>query len=331
MSGTILVIGGAGYIGSCTAHLLHQSGCNVIVLDSLLHGQKFLLPSVQLIQDDMGNSAILERIFKQYPIKAVMLFGALIEVGESVKYPARFYDNNVKRILTLLDSMLEYGVGTLIFSSSCAVYGVPEYTPMDEYHPRNPVNAYGKTKLTIEFALQDYAQAYGLHYVALRYFNAAGALPDYGLGEQHDPETHVLPLLLRAALNKKPFTIWGTDYDTRDGSCVRDFIHVHDIAHAHLQALHYLVEGGSSDAFNLGTGHGYTIKELVQAVERTCNVNVDVIHEQRRGGDVAVLVANHAKATSVLGWQPVHSQLQNIVSSALEWEVKKRLLFDKVQ
>jgi UDP-glucose 4-epimerase len=321
---TILITGGAGYIGSHTAYLLHQLGYQIIIIDNLLHGQQFQHQWARLFQGDFADKNILDTIFQNYRIDAVMHFAAFIEVGESVKKPKEFYENNVTKTLVLLDAMLSHNVKKIIFSSSCAVYGNPVQVPMSESNPYAPINAYGKNKLCVEFILQDYAVAYGLQYVALRYFNAAGCLPEQGLGEQHHPETHVIPLLLRAAMQKKPFKIFGSDYPTIDGTCVRDYIHVLDIAQAHILSYDYLSAGGISDAFNLGSGTGYTVGQLIEIAQEVCGVAIDIMRCDRRPGDAEKLVADPAKAFKILGWQPKHSDLREIMQSAYAWELRPR-------
>lgn len=313
---TILVTGGAGYIGSHTAFLLAQKGHKVIVLDALVHHQPSELPWATVIHGDCGDTTLLNTIFTENHIDAVMHFAAFIEVGISVKEPLSFYENNVTKTLTLLKTMMAHNVKTFIFSSSCAVYGTPQALPLVETHPKNPISPYGNTKLVIEMALHDLQIAHGLQYVALRYFNAAGALPEHGLGEYHKPETHVLPLLLRAAHEHKPFYIFGTNYPTTDGTCVRDYLHVLDIAQAHIKALEYLDNGNPSESFNLGTGTGFSIKQLIMAVEKITGIAVNVIEATARAGDPAVLVADPSRAHTVLGWKPQYSELEFILQSA---------------
>ncbi len=323
MKKTILLTGGLGYIGSITAHMLHSAGYQVIIIDSLVYNQTTYLPGVQIIKGDIGNSHLMESLFDTFEIDAVMHFAGLIEVGESVKYPDRFYLNNVANTVKLLDTMRQHGVNSFIFSSSCAVYGNPAYVPMDENHPYAPLSPYGKTKLAVEYALEDYTHAYGLKYVSLRYFNASGALPEHKLGECHNPETHVIPLLLRAAMDRKPFAIFGTDYDTVDGTCIRDYIHVADIAQAHILALEYLCSGGNSEVFNLGTGTGYSVRQLIDVAQRVCKQSIGVAEHPRRPGDAAVLVANANKIKKVLSWQPQHADLERILHDAWVWEQKR--------
>ena len=259
----------------------------------------------------------LEKIFTAYHIDAVMHFAGYIEVGASVRNPLAYYQNNVANTITLLAVMRAHACNTLIFSSSCAVYGIPVSTPIDEEHPRNPISPYGHTKAMIEQIVDDCHQAYGLNYVALRYFNAAGALPQQGLRECHKPETHVIPLLIRAAYERTPFSLFGTDYDTPDGSCVRDFLHVVDIASAHLKALAYLACGGTSTVFNLGTASGISVKQMIHMVEQVTGFTIPIIERARRAGDPAILVANADKALEVLQWHPEHSNLEHILRSAL--------------
>lgn len=321
---TILVVGGAGYIGSHTSYLLHTHGYNVIVIDSFLHNQEFNQPWATLIKSDFADQQALDLIFSKHQIDCVMHFAAFIEVGESVKKPREFYQNNVVKTLTLLNSMLEHEVKNFIFSSSCAVYGVPQKLPLEETHPLSPVNPYGKNKLALEYALQDYSAAYDLKYVSLRYFNAAGAYPEMKLGEQHVPETHIIPLLLRAAQNNNVFNIFGDDYPTTDGSCIRDYIHVMDIALAHILAYKYLEAGNKSNSFNLGSESGFSVKQLINEAEKICNRKIKSQTHSRRPGDVPILIANSAKAESVLGWKPQHSDIQNILKSAFAWESRPK-------
>jgi len=332
MKPTILVTGGAGYIGSHTSFYLAQQGYNVIVLDTLRHKQT-LHPSsfvfaqelsrtssdkdkIKVLDKDFSDQATLAEIFSTYNVQAVMHFAALIEVGESVKHPFAFYENNVIKTIKLLQTMIAYNVKQFVFSSSCAVYGTPDIVPIPENHPKNPISPYGKNKLMVEMCLEDCARAYGLQFISLRYFNAAGALDQEGLGEQHDPETHLIPLALKAAHENRPFYLFGDNYDTPDGSCVRDFLHVQDLASAHAQALHYLQKTKKSEFFNLGTGTGYSVKQVIAAIEKECGKKIAVQVKPRREGDPAKLIANPTKAKTMLQWQPCHSSLENIVASA---------------
>jgi UDP-glucose 4-epimerase len=317
---TVLIVGGAGYIGSHTSWLLHKHNYNIIVLDAVLHNQIFNQPWALLVKSDFADKKILTQIFTENKIDCVMHFAAFIEVGESAKRPKDFYQNNVIKTLDLLNLMIEFGVNKFIFSSSCAVYGNPQKLPLDESHPFTPINPYGKNKLAIEFALQDYSAAYDLNYISLRYFNASGACAEQKLGEWHIPETHVIPLLLRAAINQKKFYIWGDDYPTPDGSCIRDYVHVLDIAQAHVLAYQYLEKNYKSDSFNLGSESGFSVKQLIIAAEKICNTQIRIEICPRRTGDAPILVANSTKARNVLSWKPEYSNLNNILKSALEWE-----------
>jgi len=312
---TILITGGAGYIGSHTALLMSQKGYRVIILDTLNHDQTFDHPWATLIKKDYADKDALHEIFTKNNVHAVMHFAAFIEVGRSVKDPLSFYNNNVVKTLQLLESMIEHNVKKIIFSSSCAVYGIPTQVPLIESHAKAPISPYGSTKLIIEMALKELGVAHDLQFVALRYFNAAGALTQLGLKEQHKPETHVLPLLIEAALNNTPFYIFGDDYPTPDGTCIRDFLHVCDIATAHAKALEYLQVGNPSDFFNLGTGNGFSIKQLIQEVEKIMNTPVKTIVRKRRAGDPALLVADPSHAYTMLGWKPQHSDLTSILLS----------------
>ncbi|MFA6263057.1 MAG: UDP-glucose 4-epimerase GalE [Candidatus Babeliales bacterium] len=322
MKKMILLTGGLGFIGSVTAHVLRSLGYQIVIIDKLLHRQTCTAPWAHVIKGDITNRALLQSIFDEYDFAAVMHFAGLIEVGESVIHPDLFYSNNVIGSLTLLDVMRAHGVSNFVFSSSCAVYGTPQYVPLDEKHACAPVSPYGKTKHAVEYALQDYAAAFDMRFVILRYFNAAGALPAENLGECHDPETHAIPLLLRAAREGKSFSIFGTDYDTPDGTCIRDYVHVHDIAQAHANAVNYLMQGGVSEICNLGTGNGYSVRELITTAQRICGWKILTTACARRSGDVAILVANATKASTLLGWKPVRSDLDTIMRDAWAWEQK---------
>ena len=323
MKPAILVTGGAGYIGSHTAYLASQKGYQIVIIDSLQHNQPFDHDWATCIQADFADKNVLNNIFKNYNITAVMHFAAFIEVGESVKNPLRFYENNVVKTIKLLKVMRDHSINKLIFSSSCAVYGKPQYLPLTEDHPKNPISPYGKNKLIVEMALEDFHHAYGLQYVSLRYFNAAGAMPQYGLGEHHDPETHLIPLILRAAMNNKPFYVFGNDYQTKDGSCIRDYIHVWDLAEAHCLALDYLRNGNNSDYFNLGTGRGFSVKQICNAIISNCDLKFDILHQNRRQGDPPILIADPTKVQNILGWQPKYSNIEQIIKSAYEFELLK--------
>jgi len=322
---TILVTGGAGYIGSHAALFLAQKGYKVIILDDFLQHQQFNHAWAQVIKGDVADRALLATIFKQHAIKAVMHFAAFIEVGESVRDPLKYYNNNVGKTITLLEAMLEHNVRHFIFSSSCAVYGTPQWLPLTEDHPVQPVSPYGQSKLMIENVLRDVAANHQLNFIALRYFNAAGALPEFGLGEQHTPETHLIPLLFKAARSQAPFKLFGTDYPTKDGSCVRDYLHVWDIADAHWRALEHLLQGKPSDVFNLGTGNGVSVRQMVDAVEKVTQTNINLIVEKRRQGDPAILVADASKANLILGWKPHYSELEFMLKSAYAFAYETRM------
>lgn len=318
---TVLVTGGAGYIGSHVAWLLAKHGLQVIVLDDLSQASFFPHRWAEFVHGDYGDRAVLERIFSSYRISAVMHFAAFTVVSESVQHPLSYYQNNVAKTVMLLDTMVKHNVLSFVFSSSCAVYGSPLFIPLTEDHPCSPISPYGTTKHMVELMLKECEAAYGLQYVALRYFNAAGAQPYEGLGERHTPETHGIPLLLRAAATGKPFYLFGADYDTKDGTCIRDYVHVRDIAEAHYKALlHLVVYHNPSDVFNLGTGVGYSVKELVATAEQVTKKEVLAIATARRKGDPAVLVADPAKAMAILQWHPVHSDLGLMIQSAWLFE-----------
>jgi len=316
----ILLTGGAGYIGSHTAKALTQCGYEPIVLDNLSTGHRWAVQWGPLVKGDVGDAILLDRVLREYSIGAVVHFAANAYVGESMTNPRKYFHNNVVNALTLLDAMLATGVQSIVFSSTCATYGIPECVPITEDHPQRPVNPYGESKLFIERALRWYDQAYGLKSVALRYFNAAGADPDGTLGEIHTPETHLIPLVLETALdNRSLVNIYGTDYPTPDGTAIRDYIHVTDLAEAHAAALRYLERGGTSTAINLGTGSGYSVRQVIATAERVTGRAVVAHHCARREGDPAVLVARVQRAPEMLGWRPKVSDLESIVGTAWEW------------
>jgi UDP-glucose 4-epimerase len=328
MSGqTILVTGGAGYVGSHTCLALSRAGFRVEVVDTLVNGHRAFAKYGALHEIDIRDQAALTDLLRALRPAAILHFAALIEVGESVKDPASFYDVNVRGALSLLAAMRTAGVQTIVFSSTCATYGPPVRLPLEETHPQAPINPYGWTKLMIERAILDMGAAYGVRAALLRYFNAAGAAPDEGLGERHSPETHAIPLALFAALGRrKGFSVFGTDYDTRDGTCVRDYIHVLDLADAHVRALTRLLDGGDAQAFNLGSGDGVTVKELLSAIERVTGRTLDATVAPRRPGDAPALVADAAKARSMLGWSTTRA-LDDIIADAWRWhaEIEPRL------
>ena len=316
----VLVTGGAGYIGSHTARALAASGHEPVVLDNLSAGHRWAVKWGPFIEADLANRDLLPRILKEQQVEAVMHFAASLLVNESVREPRKYFWNNVVNTLHLLDAMLEAGVTRIIFSSSAATYGDPEKIPMPEEHRQRPVNPYGETKLMMERALEWYGRAYGLKWIALRYFNAAGADPEGGLGEEHDPETHLIPLIVLAALGRRPYVeIYGTDYPTPDGTAIRDYIHVSDLAEAHVRALEHLARGGESRALNLGTGQGHSVREVISAVGKVSPHPVPVREGPRREGDPPALVADPSQAARILGWKPQQSGLDAIVQSAWKW------------
>ncbi|WP_226505256.1 UDP-glucose 4-epimerase GalE [Pseudomonas sp. MWU16_30317] len=320
MQAKVLVVGGAGYIGSHMVRMLCESGVPALVLDDMSAGHSDAVDGAELLIGDMGDSALLDRVFAEYQIDAVMHFASFIQVGESVKHPAKYFDNNIGKTITLLNSMARNNVRQFIFSSTAAIFGDPETSSVNESHPKNPINPYGKSKLIVEELLADYEQAYGLRSVCLRYFNAAGAHPDGTLGERHCPETHLIPLAIQAALGANvALTVYGADYPTQDGTCVRDYIHVCDIAAAHLRALEHLRDGGSSLKLNLGNGAGYSVKEIIDSVGRLSGHLVPHNISSRRTGDPAVLVADSQEARGTLRWTPQFSSLDDIIGHALNY------------
>ncbi|MHC0062387.1 UDP-glucose 4-epimerase GalE [Nostoc sp. UIC 10890] len=324
---TILVTGGAGYIGSHTVLALKQAGYNVVILDNLVYGHRELVEKVlevELIVGDTGDRALLDDIFKTHDISAVMHFSAYAYVGESVTDPAKYYRNNVLGTFTLLEAMLAASVKKFVFSSTCATYGVPEFVPIPETHPQNPINPYGATKLMVERILSDFDVAYGFQSVRFRYFNAAGANPNGLLGEDHNPETHLIPLVLMTALGKREsISIFGTDYPTPDGTCIRDYIHVNDLADAHILGLEYLLKGGDSEVFNLGNGSGFSVREVIAAAEEVTGISIPVEERDRRPGDPPILIGTSEKARTILGWQPQYLSIQDIVTHAWQWHQKR--------
>jgi len=317
----ILVTGGAGYIGSHAVKLLLQKGYNVIVIDNLVYGHRQALPeNVILVQGDIGDKTITRKIFNEYNIKAVLHFAAYAYVGESVSSPAKYYQNNLAASLNLLDVMMDCGCYNLIFSSTCASYGNPVYVPIDENHPQSPINPYGQSKLMLEKIIMDYNKAYKLNYVFLRYFNASGASADGSIGEDHNPETHLIPLIIDAVKGvRKNVTVFGTDYDTPDGTCIRDYIHVTDLAQAHILALNHLENNKESIACNLGTGKGWSVNEVIRSVETVTGLKVPVVYGTRREGDPPQLVANPTLAKSILGWEAKFKSIDDIITTAWKW------------
>lgn len=320
----VLVVGGAGYIGSHMVKMLLGAGHEVITLDNLSSGHRDAVLGGTFVEGDLADAAFLQGVFAQYQPEAVMHFASFIQVGESVRKPDIYYRNNVTNTLNLLDTMLQFNVKKFIFSSTAAVFGEPDYVPIDEAHPNRPLNPYGRSKWMIEQVLADYDKAFDLRSVCLRYFNAAGADPEGQLGERHDPETHLIPLILQAASGRRDnIHVFGRDYDTPDGTCIRDYIHIVDLCSAHLAALEYLNQGGGSDRFNLGNGAGFSVQEVVDAVQTVSGKPVTVINAARREGDPARLVADAKRAKNMLAWQPVYTDLNTIVAHAWQWELKQ--------
>lgn len=321
----VLITGGAGYIGSHTAKLLAREGLRPVVVDNLSTGFREAVRWGPLVEADLNDRGALRKLFREYPIEAVIHFAASASVGESMRAPEIYFLNNVFNTLNLLEEMREAGVRNIVFSSSCAIYGHPRQVPIPEDHVQEPVNPYGESKIMVERLLHWYGNIYGLSWMALRYFNAAGADPDGELGEDHDPESHLIPLAIAAALKRIPhLEIYGTDYDTSDGTAVRDYIHVADLAQAHLTALRLLLSGGASTACNLGTGSGHSVRDVVAMVERISGLRVPVKEVARRAGDPACLIAETSKAAKVLGWRPQHSSLEEMVETAWKWKAQSR-------
>jgi UDP-glucose 4-epimerase len=317
----ILVVGGAGYIGSHMVRRLRHAGYQPVVLDNLSQGRRAAVDGVPLVVADLHDEAALDVLFQAYPIAAVMHFASFIQVGESVQHPARYYENNVANTLVLLKQMARHDVRHFIFSSTAAIFGNPQYLPIDERHPKAPINPYGKSKLMVEDMLDDFEQAYQLHSCCLRYFNAAGADPEALTGECHTPETHLIPLVLQAAGGRRPaVTVYGNDYPTPDGTCIRDYIHVQDLCDAHLLALQKLLTSNGSLRYNLGNGNGYSIREVIAAAERVTGRPVKQVIGPRRDGDPARLVADPQRARDELGWKPAFADLDTIIAHAWAWE-----------
>ena len=317
---SILVTGGAGYIGSHTCKALAKTGFNPVTLDNLVYGHRNAVKWGPFIEGDLSDRALLAEVMRKHAVVAVIHFAAYAYVGESMREPGKYFANNVVNTLNLLDAVQSAGVENMVFSSTCATYGLPERIPIDEQHPQRPVNPYGESKLFVERALKWYEVAHGLKWAALRYFNAAGADADGEIGEDHTPETHLIPLVIHAALGVGPHVdVFGTDYPTRDGTAIRDYIHVTDLGEAHVRALEHLLGGGDSLALNLGTGRGYSVREVVSAVERVSDRTVPTRNAPRRLGDPPELVANAEQAGQLLGWYPRHSSLENITRTAWAW------------
>lgn len=317
---TILIVGGAGYIGSYMCKLLAGRGYRPVVLDNLSRGHMSAVRWGPLIEGDLANEALLEKVFGDYQPSAVMHFAALIEVGESVQRPGRYYANNVAATLNLLRAMVRADIRNFIFSSTCAIYGEPQRLPLDEAHAQFPVSPYGRGKLMVEQILEDFSHAYGLQAICMRYFNAAGADPDGEIGEDHRPESHLIPLVLQVALGQRDcIHIFGDDYPTEDGTCIRDYIHIHDLAEAHLLALQRLMDGKGGGAYNLGNGTGYSVRQLIETARKVTGRPISETIADRRPGDAAILVGSSEKALKELGWKPRYADLNQIVETAWRW------------
>lgn len=316
----ILVTGGAGYIGSHTASVVEKSGHTPVILDNLSTGHRWAVGAKPFVEADLGDEIHVRQVLEQHRIEAVIHFAASAYVGESVADPRKYFRNNVVNTLKLLDAMIDSGVKDIVYSSTCATYGIPDSVPIPEEQPQRPVNPYGEGKLFVERILRWYEGAYGLRWIALRYFNAAGAAGDHG--ECHDPETHLVPLAIQAALTGIPMQVFGADYPTADGTAIRDYIHIDDLASAHLLALEYLRKHAASRAFNLGTGQGCSVRQVLDMVQEVSGVAVPYCAAPRRAGDPPVLVADNRSARELLGWTPKSSSLRQIVESAWQWHSK---------
>lgn len=323
MTNNILITGGAGYIGSHTVHKMAGLGYNIVVLDNLVYGHENALidDQVVLIKGEISDRTLLERLFDQYAFDAVLHFAAYINVGESVRDPLKYYKNNVAGPLVLLETMVKYNCLKFVFSSTCATYGNPRYVPIDEKHIQQPLSPYGKSKHILEQIIKDTEVSHGLKYVFLRYFNASGADESTLIGEDHDPETHLIPLILDAITGDRPaIKVFGNDYDTQDGTAVRDYIHVNDLAAAHIDALRYLTKKSTSISCNLGTGVGYSVLEVIKAAEEVTGRKVPYEISDRRAGDAAELVANASLAARELGWKPQYTEIRDIIATAWKWK-----------
>jgi len=319
----VLVVGAAGYIGSHMVKMLHLAGHDVVTLDNLSNGYRDAVLYGEFVEGDIADRAMLDQLFSAHSFDGVMHFASYIQVGESVEKPSMYYENNVSNTLNLLSAMAVADIRSFIFSSTAAIFGEPDYVPIDEKHSRLPINPYGHSKLMVEQILKDFDKAYGMKSVCLRYFNAAGADADGQLGERHIPETHLIPLVLQAASGRRDtISIFGTDYDTPDGTCIRDYIHIEDLCSAHLLALESLVAGDESRVYNMGNGQGYSIRDVIDTVKKVTGSDFDVIESPRRDGDPARLVADSARLQKELGWKPKYPELETIILHAWNWEQK---------
>lgn len=320
----VLITGGAGYIGSHCNRFFSGQGIETVVLDDLSDGHKESVVVGEFVQGDFGDKPFMQALLKKYKFDAVVHFAAFASVPDSVARPKRYYDNNVTKMLALLDTVVACGIKYFVFSSSAATFGEPKYVPIDEKHPQEPINPYGMTKLIGEKILADYEKAYGLHSCSFRYFNAAGDAPDGKIGEAHNPEAHLIPLVIRAAMTGKKMKVFGDDYKTKDGSCVRDYVHVEDLAAAHYLGLKYIMKNNTSENFNLGSNTGFSVLELLKTFEKILELKVPYDIVGRRAGDPAVLVASNKKAQDLLGWQLKRSNLETILKDAWNWEQHKK-------
>ncbi|OLC69825.1 MAG: UDP-glucose 4-epimerase GalE [Candidatus Rokubacteria bacterium 13_1_40CM_2_68_8] len=320
----ILITGGAGYIGSHTAKLLSHCSLIPVVVDDLSTGHRWAAKWGPIVEGNLADTGLIRQVLATHKVGAAIHFAASAYVGESMENPRKYFRNNVINTLNLLDALIDAGLAYVVFSSTCATYGTPAEMPIPENHIQDPINPYGESKRFVERVLHWYGRAYGLKWVALRYFNAAGADPEGEIGEEHDPETHMVPIAIQAALGKRPYMeVFGTDYPTPDGTAIRDYTHVTDLARAHLLALRYLLGGGKSTAVNLGTGNGHSVRKVIRAVERVSGRRVPVREAARRPGDPPVLVADSGKACQLLGWQPQFSSLDAIVETAWNWHSRE--------
>jgi len=326
----VLIVGGAGYIGSHTVRVLQRAGRDIIVFDNFEKGHPEAIQGVRIFKGDLRCADDVRAVFKKHTIEAVMHFSAYSLVGESMQCPERYYENNLYGTLNLLNAMQQAGIRYFIFSSTAAVYGEPHYVPIDEVHPTLPTNPYGETKLAVERMLRWFERAYGLKNIRLRYFNAAGADPDGDIGELHSPESHLIPIVLSAALgDRDDIAVYGTDYDTLDGTCVRDYIHVNDLAAAHVLALEYLEDGNPSDVFNLGNGNGYSVQQIIDIARKVTNRDIPVTHTDRRPGDPGTLIAGSDKIKRVLSWKPKFNNIETIIETAWRWHTGAAKTWEK--
>lgn len=321
----VLITGGAGYIGSHCNRYFVEKGIETVVLDDLSDGHEEAVVVGKFVKGDFGDKELVSKLMEEEHFEAIVHFAAFADVADSVARPARYYDNNVTKMLALLDEAVKHGIKYVVFSSSAATFGEPQYIPIDEKHPQNPINPYGMTKLIGEKILKDYEKAYGLHYCAFRYFNAAGDSSDSLIGEAHNPEHHIIPLVIRAARGQSDgLKVFGSDYPTRDGSCLRDYVHVEDLADAHYRGLLYIMKHNCSEDFNLGSDTGFTVLELIHKFEEVTGQKVPFELAGRRAGDPASLVASNKKARELLGWELKHSDIGTILNDAWNWDLKKR-------